>query len=187
MGERHSEFTREADDHYVDPSWCTERLLDRYPELHVMHDPCCGLGTIVDAALARGITCTGSDIIDRAKGRFPTADFRKCRWTEKAIVTNPPFIIAADIVRHALTIVRPGGIVAVIAQAKFLFSQGRHATFDHPSMERVIVFSKRPSMPPGKMLAELGESCRGGGSLDFCWCVWRVGKIVPGCVMEWTL
>lgn len=187
MGERHSEFTRDVEDWYSDPAWCTERLLDRYPGLDRAHDPCCGLGTIVDVALICGIRCTGSDIVDRASGRFPIADFLSRGTPEANVVTNPPFNIAADIVRHALSVVRPGGIVAVIAQAKFLFSQGRHAIFDHPSMERVVIFSRRPSMPPGKMLAELGESCRGGGSLDFCWCVWRVGKIIPGCVIEWTL
>lgn len=186
MGERHSEFARDANDWYVEPGWCVDRLLDRY-HLTEIHDPCCGGGTIVDAAQKRGILATGSDIVDRASGRFQIADFRDRNLSEANIVTNPPFVIAADIVRHALSVVRTGGIVAVVAQAKFLFSQSRNPVFDSPLMERVIAFSKRPSMPPGKMLAELGEACRGGGSIDFVWCVWRVGKTDRGCAIEWTL
>jgi hypothetical protein len=187
MGERHSDFNRDADDWYVEPEWCVHRLLDRYPDLNTIHDPCCGRGTIVDVALSRGIEATGSDLIDRADGRFPSRDFLCGPERHRSIVTNPPFKIAERIVAQALMMVAPGGIVAVVAQAKFLFSQGRNAIFARPDMERVIAFSRRPSMPPGKMLAELGESCRGGGSIDFVWCVWRVGKTEPGCVMEWTL
>lgn len=187
MGERHSEFDRDANDWYVEPSWCVDRLLDRYPELTMLHDPCCGMGTIVDAALERGIAASGSDIIDRAEGRFPTVDFLRHARCEEAIVTNPPFKIGEQIVRHAMTVTREGGIIAVVAQAKFLFSQARNSIFTSTTMERVIAFSRRPSMPPGAMLAELGESCRGGGSIDFVWCVWRRGKNQAGCVMEWTL
>lgn len=187
MGERHSEFVRDDDDWYVEPEWCVHRLLDRYPELTALHDPCCGQGTIVDVALTRGLMASGSDLVDRANGRFPKGDFLDHRRPEAAIVTNPPFKIAEQIVRHAINVVRPGGVVAVVAQAKFLFSQARHSIFSTSFMERVIVFSKRPSMPPGKMLLERGEACRGGGSIDFVWCVWRVGKATDGCVMEWTL
>jgi hypothetical protein len=187
MAERHSEFERETDDHYVEPSWCVERLLDCYPDLSALHDPCCGFGTIVDVALGRGLAASGSDLVDRARGRFPVQDFLTDRSRHVNICVNPPFKIAEQIVRHAITVVHPGGIVAVIAQAKFLASQSRYPIFSAPSMERVIVFSRRPSMPPGKMLAEQGEACRGGGSIDFIWAVWRVGKTTPGAIIEWTL
>jgi hypothetical protein len=187
VGERHSEFDRDADDWYIEPEWCVHRLLDRYPDVKALHDPCCGQGTIVDVARSRGVEATGSDLVDRSNGRFPMQDFLCWPGKQSSIVTNPPFKIAERVVSQALMTVISGGVVAIVAQAKFLFSQGRHAIFARPDMERVIAFSRRPSMPPGKMLAELGESCRGGGSIDFVWCVWRVGKTTPGCVMEWTL
>lgn len=187
MGERHSEFDRDANDWYVEPAWCVERLLDRYPEITALHDPCCGIGTIVHVALDRGISASGSDLVARAGGRFPVRDFLTFARREPSIVTNPPFKIAEQIVRHAMSVTEEGGIIAVVAQAKFLFSQARNPIFTSAAMERVIAFSRRPSMPPGVMLQELGEACRGGGSIDFVWCVWRSGKTQPGCVMEWTL
>ena len=187
MVERHSEFVREADDHYVEPAWTVDLLFDRVILPRGLHDPCCGFGTIPEAASARGIAATGSDLIDRANGRFPIQDFLTDQREQPSVVCNPPFKDSAEFVLHGLRVVRPLGVVAVIAQAKFLFSQGRHALFTLTEFERVIIFSRRPSMPPGKMLAELGEACRGGGAMDYCWCIWRVGKMTPGASIEWTL
>lgn len=185
MGERHSEFERDADDWYVEPRDVVERLLDRVP-LDGLHDPCCGCGTIVAVARERGKQATGADLVDRGYG-FPIRDFLTDHVSYPSIVTNPPFKIAADVVRHALNTTMHGGIVAVVAQAKFLYSQARYPLFNCPEFERVIAFSRRPSMPPGKMLEELGEECRGGGSMDYCWAIWRVGKTSPGASIEWTL
>jgi hypothetical protein len=58
-------------------------------------------------------------------------------------------------VGHALTLVEPGGIIAAVAQAKFLFSQSRWPIFGASTMERVIVFSG----VSGKW-GECGSQCR---------------------------
>lgn len=187
MAERHSEFARAYEDFYVEPAWCVERLLERYPGVTQLHDPCCGSGTIVDTAHRRGVFATGADCVDRAGGRFRVTDFLQDDHAYPAIVTNPPFKSAEAIVTHALGHVAPGGIVAAIAQVKFLASRRRHTLFCRLEMERVLVLSRRPSMPPGDMLAALGEACRGGGSIDFVWCVWRAGKQTLGSTIEWTI
>ncbi len=189
MVERHSEYERDEHDHYVEPAWCVDVLLAAYPEelSHGIFDPCAGLGTIPDRAILRGFPATGADLIDRANGRFPVQDFLTDHRERPSIVTNPPFKIAVAIVQHALSVVPEGGIVAVIAQAKFLFSQARHPLFSNSLMERVIIFSRRPSMPTGAMLAEHGEACRGGGAMDYAWMVWRVGKTSQDATIEWTL
>lgn len=188
MAERHSEYERDEHDWYVEPASIVRDLLRGYPSLHNgMHDPCCGGGTIPETATAMGFDATGADLVDRANGRYRVMDFLKDTATYPSIVTNPPFKIAPQIIRHALTRVRYGGIVVAVCQAKFLFSQARHPLFSCPEMERVLVLSKRPSMPPGKVLAELGEACRGGGAIDYVWCIWRVGKTSLGASVEWVL
>ncbi len=189
MAERHSEYTRDPLDHYIEPSWCFDALAARYAEdlSRGFHDPCCGIGTIPDRATALGFPATGADIQDRANGRFPVRDFMWDQSKYGSIAANPPFRAGVPFAERALQLVYPGGIVALICQAKFLFSQGRHPLFTRPEMERVIVFSRRPSMPSGKFLAEHGEAGRGGGSIDFVWCIWRVGKSTPGTSIEWTL
>ena len=80
-----------------------------------------------------------------------------------------------------------GGIIAIVAQAKFLYSQGRYQLFQRRDMDCVIHLSRRPSMPPGKLLAEKGEACRGGGSMDYCWAVWRLGRKPGPAVVRWAL
>jgi hypothetical protein len=188
MGERPSEYERAANDWYVEPAGVVDRLFDNISFEAGVHDPCCGLGTIVEVARRRGILATGADLIDRASGKFPVRNF----FDDKAdyarnIVTNPPFNRAMDVVEHALQRLAGAYRVAIIAQAKFLFSQRRHPLFSHPWMEKVLVLSTRPSMPPGQLLLEKGEECRGNGSMDYVWCIWCKWRPRATATIEWVL
>lgn len=181
MGERPSEYVRDDNDWYVEPEWCVEALKARVPFFGGIHDPCCGMGTI-----PRVMGGTGADLMDRGYG-YPQRDFLKDWAAYDNIVTNPPYGIAEQIIAHALTIAKHR--VAALVQVKFLASQRRHKLFTERmrsiQTERVIMFSRRPSMPPGEMLREHGEAIRGGGSIDFCWIVWERGH--PGPVhLEWA-
>lgn len=186
---RSSGYERNANDWYVEPKSCVDALFDAMPWLEYkgIHDPCCGLGTIPDTAADRNWRATGADLIDLAGGKYPVQDFLADTSIYPNIVTNPPFLLSVRIVEHALGIVETGGRVAIVAQAKFLYSQGRHPLFTRPECERVLILSRRPSMPPGEMLVEKGEACRGGGSMDYCWVVFRAGKTNRGTSIEWLL
>lgn len=178
MGERPSEYIRDENDWYVEPFWCVDALKNRVRFEGAVHDPCCGMGTI-----PKTFGGTGADLVDRGFGYAPQ-DFMDDHSRYDNIVTNPPYGIAQAIIQHALG--RARYRVAALVQTKFLASQKRHALFSRPEMERVIMFSRRPSMPPGQMLQEHGESIRGGGSIDFCWAVWRQGYTGPTTI-EWAL
>lgn len=187
--DRSSGYERNANDWYVEPRSCVDALFDAIPRLgdDGIHDPCCGLGTIPDTAIARGWKATGGDIVDRAAGRFRLGDYLHDGAIYPNIVTNPPFLLSVPIIEHALKHTRDGGLIAIVAQAKFLYSQGRYPLFSRPECERVLILSKRPSMPPGELLVAQGEACRGGGSMDYCWVVFRSGKAKPGATIEWLL
>lgn len=192
MAERHSEYQRDEYDFYCESPHEVKQLIEltavRYWQGRSIHDPCCGKGTIPDTAMRRGIASTGSDLVDRANGRFQVQDFLKDTQEYANICTNPPFKIAPKIIIHALEHVPVGGRVAALVQAKFLFGQRRyHELYNRPEVEHVIIFSKRPNMPPGKMLEEFGEECRGGGAIDFTWVIWRRGKETRHTTIEWTL
>lgn len=187
MGERHSKRKRDKNDWYVEPNWAVERLFDKVTFAGHIHDPCCGMGTIVQVAADYGYPATGSDKVDRGYG-YEKMDFFKrdvdCKFHN--IVTNPPYKIASMVIERALNITT--GRVAALVQTKFLSSQGRFSLFNNPMMERVIIFSRRPSMPPGKELEKYGESIRGGGSIDFCWMIWNHNKPTKkAAIVEWTL
>lgn len=184
MAERKSSYARVEDDWYVEPRWAVEALKDRVQFLGGVHDPCCGMGMI--PAVLNG---SGADKVDRGYG-FPTIDFLTDASNYANIVTNPPYgkeVIGKILDRaFALALDR----VAVLVQLSFLASQGRWALFEnrdlYPPVERVIIFSRRPSMPPGSLLAEHGEEVRGGGSKDYCWIVWRKHHRAPP-IIEWAL
>jgi hypothetical protein len=68
-----------------------------------VHDGACGWGRIVDAAAAAGHHATGSDIVDRADGRFPVQDFFDIRETYDAVVSaSRPFSRITRRTRRAL-------------------------------------------------------------------------------------
>lgn len=185
MGERHSERERASNDWYVEPAWCAIDLFRRVEFDGPIYDPCCGIGTIVDAAPAEDHVVLGTDVV-RRDPRFPVRDFFTVGRAGFGgnIVTNPPYNKAHEMALHALDICRKGQRICFLTQLKFLASQKRFPLWEQ--VERVIIYSKRPSMPPGEMLMEKGEACRGGGSIDFCWIVWRVGHEGPATI-EWSI
>jgi hypothetical protein len=159
MGTRHSEYDRADGDWYVEPDWAVGLLLDRFALDAGLHDPCCGMGMVVDTALARGLTATGADLEDRAQGRFPVRDFLTDTATYPNLVMNPPYDRerAVTIILHALGHVAQGGRVAVLVATQFRHSQERYPLFTRHCPELIIALSQRPSCPPGELLQLYGR------------------------------
>ena len=66
--------------------------------------------------------------------------------------------------------------MALLVPLKFLASQQRYELLLGAETEQVLVLSKRPSIPPGRLLVEKGEAVRRGGSVDFFWLLFRKGR-----------
>jgi hypothetical protein len=98
------------------------------------------------------------------------------------IVCNPPYGVAEDFVRRALDVA--GRKVAMLVQAKFTYSQTRHALFTARPPTRLYFLSARPSMPPGDLLLA-GEIEAKGGKMDFMWMVWDQRYSGGPCVAHW--
>jgi hypothetical protein len=187
MSEGRSAYARADLEWYQELPWVSERLLDAERFDGGAHDPACGAGTIPGVLEARSLPASGADIVDRAQGRFPLRDFLvpipSPAWPN--IICNPPASKLVAFVEQALRRVEPGGLVAVLAPLKWAASQGRYPLFTRPEMERVIVLSRRPSIPPGALLEARGEAIRKNGSIDFGWYLWRVGKTKAGTEIGW--
>jgi hypothetical protein len=72
---------------------------------HRVWEPAAGDGRMVDALTAAGVqVIAGSDVADRAGGRFALANFLEAPLPDgcTAIITNPPFNQAAKFIRRAL-------------------------------------------------------------------------------------
>ncbi len=61
------------------------------------------------------------------------------------------------------------------------------ALFARPELDAVLVFSRRPSAPPGELLIERGEGMRRNGCFDFIWIVWQRDRRPAPPQICWTL
>lgn len=179
---RHSHiWAREVNEHYVEPSWVSERLFDKEDFVGGIHDPCCGFGTVVQAAIAAGLTASGADIVDRGFAEGKVEDFFTTTAMRDNFVFNPPFDrtrkLTRAFIRHALAHSRDKTAVifpvASLNAARWLQ--------DLP-LRRVWLLSPRPSMPPGSYIAASNKP--EGGRVDFCWLLFETG--FDGCPeMAW--
>lgn len=178
---RTGDYERQAEDWYVEPAWCWEVLFDvvRFPGGLIL-DPACGGGTGLERARARGYHAVGSDIVDRGCGAC-VADFLSPDYPLRdcAVATNPPYRLAEQFARRALEIEAP--MVALLVPLPFLASQRRRPLFTTSPVSRVVVLSKRPSMPPGGL--DLPPT---GGKEDYCWVVWDRAHTEPP-VISWGM
>ncbi len=177
-----SDYARAADDWYVEPRWCVELLADAIPliEGSYVWDPCCGGGTIpaVYADRLGQHRVIATDLVDRGYEHLADTWDATGYGTPNCvapgmridIVTNPPFKLAETIVRRALMLADYR--VAILQQLSFLASAARHRLFAEYPPSDVLILSKRPSMPPGHLIAEMGDKAFKGGVTDFCWIVW---------------
>jgi hypothetical protein len=161
---------RHTNDWYVEPASAVHSLFDVVQFSGAIHDPACGCGTIPETARARGYRTTGSDLIYRGWG-IGDCDFLTDETIHDNIVTNPPYKLAEEFVRHGLEV--STGRVAVLVRISFLAGQRRRKELFEPwPPEAVVVLSARPSMPPGEL-----QHTRGNGTADYCWVTWYVGHI----------
>jgi hypothetical protein len=175
-----SGYDRVADDWYVEPRWCVEALADAVDfRDYAVWDPCCGGGTIPQVFRQRGGRLTlATDIVDRGYEHFDEvhdatrASSPSCLPPSLrcSIVFNPPFSLAEKIARRMMTLADHR--IAMLQQLSFLASRARHALFTEFPPSDILILSRRPSMPPGEKIAELGERAFKGGTTDFCWIIW---------------
>lgn len=172
-------YERGDRDWFVEPAWTVEALLNAESLEGTIWDPACGGGTINHVLSSRGLRCFNSDIVDRgcgrqhdflgtlAKGPFGAVD---------NVVTNPPYNVAQAFAERALEFATRK--VALLVQAKFLYSQARFGLFTGNPVARIYHLSSRPSMPPGALLRD-GKIKAAGGKMDFLWIVFQRGYFGP--------
>jgi hypothetical protein len=123
---------------YATPALAVESLL-RLEPLPAEIWECCGdessaIATVLRAH-GRRVVCT-----DLATDGVDFRDWAMAPRGVQAIVTNPPFSLAADFATHGLALVPK---VVVLERIQFLESETRAALFDAGKLARVWVFRKR--------------------------------------------
>jgi hypothetical protein len=156
-------------DMYETPPVAVEALLrvERLP--HHLWEPAAGRGAIVKVLRNAGHAVIASDLIDYGEPtHFHRRDFlmeRKAPEGTEAIVTNPPYKLAAEFVTHALQLCP---LVVMLLRLAFLESERRRGVLDAGTLARVHVFRNR--LP--RMHRDNWNGPRASSSIAFAWFVW---------------
>lgn len=129
---------------YPTPPQLTEALLRVETLPTVLWEPAAGLGHMSDVLLKAGHEVYSSDIIDYGRC-YPVKDFLKAKEIPrdiKAVITNPPFSLSADFVRHGLTLC---DTVYILNRLSFLEGSARRDIIDI-NLAKVLPFIERPPM-----------------------------------------
>ena len=154
-------------EHFVEPSWVSERLFDEERFIGTIYDPACGFGHIVISALKAGHAAYGSDITHRGWDSTPQ-DFMRHRDMHDNLVFNPPFDDIEGFVEHALARARRK-VAFIIPTARLNAARWLRCM----PLQRIWLLTPRPSMPPGHVITSGGKIT--GGKSDYAWAVLEHG------------
>ena len=157
-------YDRHKSDYYVTPDWIIDELFDAIPELfeemegRIALDPCAG-GGIVNGSQAFGMPYPEA-LKRRGWNTIHTMDIREdslaeikhdfLQWDTSIdydlIITNPPFAIAEEITRKALSLADPeSGKVIMLQRLNWLGSASRDDFFTQYPPSLIVMHAKRPS------------------------------------------
>jgi hypothetical protein len=167
------------DDLYETPPEAVQALLrvERLP--HRIWEPCCGPGSIVRVLRDAGHDVVATDLVDRgcsdSTSRIDFLMERRAPAGVEAIVTNPPFKLAAEFIEHGLELVPQ---VVMLLRLAFLESERRSPILDDGRLARIYVFRNRlPMMHRDSWNGPLASS-----SIPFAWFVWSGGHQGPATI-----
>jgi hypothetical protein len=161
---------RRTDDAYYTPQWCVRRLLEVWkPTKGVLMEPAVGTGAIV-AAIGDGFGPWLAYDIRPEVVSIPH-DFLEMTSTSPqvtAVITNPPYCLAEEFVRHSRKQCPCADLVFLLRIA-FLASAGRLPLWRDLGTPDIYVLPNRPSF-----------TGNGTDSADYAWFVWPPGKRARG-------
>lgn len=149
---------RRAHDFYPTPKECVYSLL---PELQIprnacIWEPAAGTNAIVNALKEAGYYYVfGTDIQSGV-------DFLDTNIGADWIITNPPFTLAEQFIRHALELKVP---FAFLLKIQYWNSAKRKKLFDEAPPQYIFPLTWRPDF-----------TGQGNSLMDMMWCVWTPGK-----------
>lgn len=162
-------------DFYPTPPWAAragaELILRLDPSAKVVWEPACGEGHMADPLGGYFERVWASDIHGHHYGAVPDeiAQSGGVDW----VVTNPPFLLAADFLARGLEVANRG--VALLCRLAFLESETRYQLLygDKP-VTVVAPFTERVAMQLGSW------NPKGSTATAYAWFVWVKGSPIKG-------
>ncbi len=165
----HSKGERASNDYYCTPPKATRALLDVEKFNHNVWECSVGGGDMAEVLKEYGYDVRCSDIVDRGYIDTEELDFLVTKDNDRDIITNSPYSMAKDFVKHALDISNKGTKVAMLLKIQFLESKSRRPLFEEYPPKVVYVFSERV------MCGKNGIFGTESSAVCYCWFVWEKG------------
>lgn len=151
-------------DFYPTPPNVTHALM-KFLKLEpcLISEPACGDGAMAEVLKQYGHDVMSSDIRHTGYG-CGGEDFLKSDGDYDAIITNPPFNVSEEFIRHAIPQAR---VVAMVLKSQYWHAKKRTALFKEFPPAYVLALTWRPDFMGGK---------RGGApTMEVHWTVWIEG------------
>ena len=167
-------LSQRGHDLYETPDVAVHALMRVETLPSVIWEPACGPGRIVKILRGAGRLVYATDLIDYkledAEGGIDFLTAPAPSFAVGAIVTNPPFQLAAEFVARALLMGIPK--VVMLLRLAFLESERRSSILECGLLRRVYVFRKR--LP---MMHRAGwEGRKANSGMAFAWFIWETGS-----------
>lgn len=164
-------------DFYITPAWGTRALLARESFVGSITEPCCGSGEMSEVLKETGLPIHSSDLYDRGYGSTGIDFLKSIVWFDN-IITNPPYVLAEEMLDVALLLARHK--VCFLLRTAFLEGSGRYRRlYSWRPPARVHVFSERLSIYPS------GHDETNGGTTSYAWFVWDKEREESGTKIHW--
>ncbi len=150
-------------DNYATPTWCVDRLLDRWtPRVGIAVEPACGDGRIIEAVTDRitkgTIHWVAVDVRPEAIAQvvaknltpsayvfdFLRADIDAAGNDVDTVITNPPYILAEQFIVQARRLY-PKAEIVMLLRMGFLESESRVDFYKQIGAPDLYVLPNRPS------------------------------------------
>lgn len=171
---RHKQSIR-GPDLYPTPAPLTQALLQVEPLPKLLWEPAAGMGHMSDTLRDAGHRVFSSDLNAYGTAGIFIQDFfefKRAPQGANCIVTNPPFVIAPEFVRHGLELCEK---VVIFARLAFLESSKRSDIIDH-KLARVYPFVERCPLlhrwsDRGDGIYEEWSGKKATSAIPMCWMV----------------
>lgn len=164
----HSKLKREDNDYYATEPKAVELLIEKELFSKNILEPSCGEGHISKVLTVNGYDVISSDLIDRGFGEVK--DFFEIDNLDGDIITNPPYKVALDFVKHSLEIIPNGNKVAMFLKLQFLEGKARKEFYKTNPPKKIYVASGRLNCAKNGEFEKYPSS-----AVAYAWFVWEKG------------
>lgn len=174
----HSKSEREENDYYATRPEDVKKLLDIEKFSNNIWEPACGGGHISEVLKRNGYKVYSTDLIDRGYGDEFFDFFSTKNVFNGDIITNPPYSMALEFLKHSLDRIKEGNKIAMLLKIQFLEGKARGKFYKTNPPKNVYVFSERT------YCAKNGNFDKKETAICYCWFIWEKG-FTDDTIVKW--